>query len=315
MKLSQGRAVVSVADTGSFTAAAKLIGVSQSAVSHAVTALEKELGTQLFERGNGQVALTAAGRLVLQSARKMLHHAQEIEAIGSRVMALVQPRLRVGVGRAFGRRLLPRLLSELGDHRPDLILDVRVAPCAEVQEWAQRGLVDVAIGTLNDRGNETAPVLRDTMQVVVPAGHPLGAATAVHARQLTGETLLVPSESLERRLRSHLQTHGVFPHTGLHVGDTGSLLALTADGHGLTVLPGVAVPAKALRVRVLPLVPTMPCNQFLSISEAGDANRFTEEFVGLLKKFLSRREGHVPAWTTAVTRPTANTNSRNIPMS
>lgn len=300
MKLSQCRAFVSVADAGTFTGAAKLIGVSQSAVSHAIAALEKELGTELLNREHGRITLTPAGRRVLQSARIMLKHAQEIASVSSRVVSIAKPRLRVGVGRSFGKRALPRLLSDLRVRYPDMALDVRVGPCTDVEDWLRRGLVDVGVGTLAGSGLPAETVLRDTMHVVLPAGHPLNAGTTVHVRQLAGESLLMPGEAPERELCSFLQSHGVTPRIGFRVDDLGTLMTLSANGHGLTVLPGIAIPVKAPRLRALPLIPVMPADQLVSVSKAGEANPFAEEFIELLKSSL-----HACEWQAPVSRPSA----------
>ncbi|MEY9488022.1 DNA-binding transcriptional LysR family regulator [Streptomyces calvus] len=69
MKLSQCAAFVAVAETESFTRAGLRLGISQSAVSHAVAALEKELGVTLMSRERGGVVLTTEGRRALQHAQ------------------------------------------------------------------------------------------------------------------------------------------------------------------------------------------------------------------------------------------------------
>lgn len=316
MKLSQCRAFVSVADAGTFTGAAKLIGVSQSAVSHAIAALEKELGTELLNREHGSITLTPAGRRVLQSARIMLKHAQEIASVTSSMASTADFRLSVGVSRSLGKRILPRLMGELRARRPDMDLDVRVGSCTQVEEWLRRGLVDVGIADLAGSGLATVPLLRDCMHVVLPAGHPLTAAPTMHVRQLAGEPLLMPSGATERRLCSFFQDHDVTPHITFRIDESATLLTLTANGHGVTLLPGIAIPVQAPRLRALPLVPTLPCDQFLGLSKAGRAKPYAEEFVEFVKGFVQHRDWQDPAVGTRelslVSMPGGGVHTRSL---
>ncbi|WP_405607558.1 LysR family transcriptional regulator [Streptomyces sp. NBC_01511] len=298
MKLSQCRAFVSVADTGTFTAAAKLIGVSQSAVSHAVAALEKELGIDLLSRDHGSITLTAAGHRVLQSARIMLKQAQEIASVTSSMASTAELRLCIGVSRSLGKGMLPRLLGELRTRRPDMALDVRLGSCTQVEEWLRRGLVDVGIAALARGGLTTVPLLRDRIHVVLPAGHSLTAAPTVHVRQLANGPLLMPSGATERELCSFFQDHDVTPRITFRVDDPATLLTLTANGHGVTLLPGIAIPAKVPRLRALPLVPAVPCDQLIGMSKAGSANPYAAEFAELVKRSVQHHDWQDPAVRT-----------------
>ena len=80
MDLRQAAYVVAVVDHGTFTAAAASIPVSQPALSQAIAALERELGTELFHRLGREVQLTAAGEAFVEPARRMLRDAQVAQA-------------------------------------------------------------------------------------------------------------------------------------------------------------------------------------------------------------------------------------------
>lgn len=295
MNLSQCRAFVAVAEAGSFTAAARRIGVSQSAVSHAVAALEKEIGAELLLREPGGVALTDAGERVLRSARSILVHAQEIATVATRTHGSAVPRLRLGVNRSFARRLLPQLLAELRLRQHEIALDVRMGPCEQIEQWLRQGQVDVGVTTLRPDtpghdGLSARAVLRDTLRAVLPVGHPLGLGPALHVRQLENQSVLLPGESAQRRFAALLQRHGVTPRAVLNVDDPGTLLALAAHGHGVTLLPGVAVPAELPRLRALPLVPAVPCPQYVVPGDTAEPHPRAELLVRLLKDLAEQRD-------------------------
>ena len=97
MNFSQLHCFVALADTGSFTETAYTTHLRQSAVSHALSALERELGVTLLERNNkGVVALTGIGRSLLPHARTLLAQAEAIEQGARAARGLVKGNLRLG---------------------------------------------------------------------------------------------------------------------------------------------------------------------------------------------------------------------------
>ena len=104
---------VGVAERGSMTAAGDQLGVSQSAVSQAIRALELALGQTLFDRSLRPPALTLAGRAVLQHASGIVHHARSLERVGHGPGGHVQPLLRMGMANTFAVTVAPLLLEQV----------------------------------------------------------------------------------------------------------------------------------------------------------------------------------------------------------
>jgi DNA-binding transcriptional LysR family regulator len=122
VELRNLRAMISVADEGSFRAAARTLGYTQSAVSHQVATLERSLDATLFTRPGGRaaVALTPAGEVVYRRALRVLG---ELQTLGADVAAMQTGErqiLRVGTFQTATTELLPAALRELRDHWPDV---------------------------------------------------------------------------------------------------------------------------------------------------------------------------------------------------
>ena len=79
MEIEQLRAFAAVAETGSFTRAAERLYTSHSSISRAVTALERELGVRLIERGNRVIGLTEAGEILLRGAKDILEREEKLK--------------------------------------------------------------------------------------------------------------------------------------------------------------------------------------------------------------------------------------------
>jgi DNA-binding transcriptional LysR family regulator len=144
------KAFVAVAETGSFTAAADVIGRSQSAVSQKVLRLEEVLQLRVFERTSRSLSLTLDGERVLLSARRLLAQYDEF------IQELRQPRqvttLRLGISENLIHTQLPRLLSRFNQQYPDVQLELTTGSGQELLDSHEAGLLDVVIAKRKKEG-------------------------------------------------------------------------------------------------------------------------------------------------------------------
>jgi len=138
------RVLRATAERGSFTAAAKELGYTQSAISRQVAALEREAGVSLFERHRGGVRLTTGGATLLRHARVVL---DEIDA-ATRELDGNEPDVhlvRVGTFISAGALILPRALRALRDRRPDVRVVSRDGTTPALVRALRAGSVDLAV--------------------------------------------------------------------------------------------------------------------------------------------------------------------------
>src|SRR4051812_18921887 len=146
MNFSQLHCFVALADTGSFTETAYTTHLTQSAVSHALAALERELGVTLLERNNrGVVALTRIGHSLLPHARALLVQAQAIEQGAREARGLVKGNLRLGSIAHVASPLLAGLLAHFHQHYPDIDVVHFEGSFQEMEEWLGSNVIDVGM--------------------------------------------------------------------------------------------------------------------------------------------------------------------------
>lgn len=196
MDLRQLRYFVTIADEGSFTAAADRLGVRQSAASAAVRRLEQTLGSELFERTSHTLALTGAGQALLPQARRTLEAADDARAAVEAVAGGLSGTVRMGTVeytngldvqaalRSFRSRH-PRVgvaLTHVGDGATQLVYDVR------------DGRLDLALGGLvgdPPPGVHTTVLWESPLCLAVARDHVAATATApLHLGDLRGETAI-----------------------------------------------------------------------------------------------------------------------------
>jgi DNA-binding transcriptional LysR family regulator len=116
--LDQMRVLVAVAETGSFSAAARRLGRVQSAISQAVQALETALGVPLFIREGKVPQLNEAGRVILEDARRLIQGAETLKARAESISAEVEPELTLAVDAIFPNDVLMASLKKLTEVYP-----------------------------------------------------------------------------------------------------------------------------------------------------------------------------------------------------
>jgi DNA-binding transcriptional LysR family regulator len=172
------RALVAVADEGSFRRAAERLGYTQSAISHQIATLERGLGASLFHRpgGRGAVTLTAAGEVAYHHARRSLAALATLDAEVRAAQRGERETLRIGVFQTAAAELVPAALRELRERHPGV--QVALVDCEHREQVAAAltsGSLDVAYAVEPEPHDaiEATPLLADSWVILTWRGSPL----------------------------------------------------------------------------------------------------------------------------------------------
>jgi DNA-binding transcriptional LysR family regulator len=176
MDFAQVRYFNAVARHGSFSAAAKALGITQPGLTKAVRRLEASLDCTLFVRLPRGVALTQQGEALLEYASRLdvqLEDARkQVRAVAGGAVGV----LRIGAGPSWLGRALPRVVAELTSEYPGLSFHVVGGYNSVLMEALSSGQLDLVVSALPDRspaGLRAIPLTTDTISVVARRGHPL----------------------------------------------------------------------------------------------------------------------------------------------
>ncbi|WP_156727783.1 LysR family transcriptional regulator [Streptomyces apocyni] len=294
MKLSQCAAFVAIADTGSFTAAARVLGVSQSAVSHAISTLEAELGVDLMKRDRSGVRLTDVGHRVLGHARGAIQHTESMRNTAVDFHDGLRGTVRLGTSQSFACRLLPALMTELRHRFPALEIELRDGTDMQIAAWLREYEVDIGIVVLPKPELTTIPLLHDRMYVVLSASHPLLSGTTVSVRQLAREEILLPVGAVEAMVTPLFEAEGITPRVSHRVHDLNALLAMVAAGHGLTLVPSLAMPVLSPELRALPLTPFVTRELAIAVGARVRDQRASKAFVATARALAAQQDWMLP---------------------
>lgn len=245
MNLRQLTALATVADEGSFSAAADVLGTVQSNVSTHVAHLEAELSAVLYDRGTGR--LTAEGDVVVTRARRVFG---ELDAITADVAALtheVSGSVRVGMIGTTARWLAPRVVDMVPRRHSRVQLVVVEGTSTALEPQLLSGQLDLAVLNLPVTAKELSAELlfEEDLVLVVPSGDRAAQQSEIALSALAGLDLIlpIPGTAFRDELDSACAPFGIRLRPRVEIDGTRLIASLTFEGYGPAVLPATAVPA------------------------------------------------------------------------
>jgi DNA-binding transcriptional LysR family regulator len=234
--------MLSVEETGSITAAARVHFVTQPAVSIHLKKLQEELRTPLFEVVGREVRFTSAGRMVLDYARRMSAMEKEMEGEISGIAGLVSGEVSIGTIDAASIYILPAVYSSFRRKYPGIDLQVDVSPTLPLVERMLSGRLDFVVGTLTGEkraGVEETEIFREKLIPIAPPGHPAAAKGGIDVGSFAGYPFIsFHRESLTRRMiEAALLDMGVSLEVAMEIDSQEAIKNLVASGLGLSILP------------------------------------------------------------------------------
>jgi DNA-binding transcriptional LysR family regulator len=239
VELKPLRALVAIADAGSFRAAARSLGYTQSAISHQIQTLERALEAPLFTRpgGRGAIALTAAGDVAYRRARRVLG---EVETLGADVAAVARGErqtLRIGVFQTATTELLPGALRTLREQRPDVeVVLSEIDDNARTFDRLAGGQLDLAflVNPEPDGRIRSIPLLDDPWVILTRRDSKLVAAPVPSFDLLDGADVVAWNLRwrTQRELEEAWRRRGISPRVVYRTDDNLALQRLVAAGYG-----------------------------------------------------------------------------------
>jgi len=229
-----------VMSAGSASKAARLLGMSQPAVSMALKRLETRAGMALFERAGAKLRPTAEAQALLAEVQR---HFVGMELIEQRLRTLRQldaGQVRIASFPGLGMGFMPRVLADLGPERERTLVSLQVMPSQEVRDCVLRGEAELGLVTDNVSvaGLEHALFAHYFGVVALPAGHALAAEPVITPAQLARHPFVAlnPDDLVSVRLGAICRAHGVQLRTAVETAYTSSVCEMVRSGIGVAVV-------------------------------------------------------------------------------
>lgn len=252
------RYVLAVADTASFTRAAERCHIVQSALSHQVARLEKELGARLFERTSRRVRLTVAGEAFLPAARQALEAADRARAEVAAATGEIRGKLTIGSIPTVTAVDLPAVLRDYRLRHPQVRITLRAGSSEWLVEQVRDGVLDAAfLGVppgFRPQGVHGRELAHGRHVAVVAPGHPLAARASVPLRLLADEVFVDFADGSAARAQSDqaFAAAGLRREVAFEVSGVELMARMVHHGLGVALLPA-AFAAELHGLRCVPI--------------------------------------------------------------
>jgi DNA-binding transcriptional LysR family regulator len=248
------RVVRAVARHGSFSTAAEWLGYTQSAVSRQVALMELAAARPLFERHARGAVPTEAGRVVVRHAEAVLGELDAARQSLSDLDGRRGGRLRVGAFSSAMSALVPAAISAATGTDPGLQVVLREGLSSTLLAAVARGRLGLAVVTRPEQapdGVTLTTLVEDPLLVALPRDHRLVGRGRVPPSELRGERWVAASTDPRSTLLGPWVDTAWEPNVPLVARDWMAKIGLVAAGLGVTVVPGIAVPALPPAVAVV----------------------------------------------------------------
>lgn len=281
---------LAVAETGSFTAAARRLHLTQPAVSRQIRLLQEHLGVRLFRRAGRRMLLTHAGERLLETARQVTQLAQRAEEEMAFLRGEVVGRLRIGGSGSPAWHVLARLLPAFRAACPAVLVQLEPLPAGEIDLALRNGNLDLVVAEEPAQERGLSSLLLQSMETVLiaPPEPRWEQRKRLPLRKIADVPLILPARGTPAR--SFLE--GVFASReialpvsgpGLEVADPGAALPLVAAGLGATLFPHPVLEISRAPVHPIALWPSFSWTIYL-VHRSRPACQAEEAFVRFVQE-------------------------------
>ncbi|RUS48869.1 LysR family transcriptional regulator [Cohnella sp. AR92] len=238
MSLLKYQIFVKVVEVGSLTKVGEMLKLTQSAISHAISGLEHELGLTLLIRSRSGIKLTDNGE-------RLLHHFKEIIQLNEKLhqeVALIKGleigTVRIGTFSSVSIQWLPRLLKEYHDQFPLIEAKLLDGNYHEIENWIVSGEVDFGfVNAPTQEGLEVIPLKNDRMLCILPSNHVLREQSIIRLEQIVDLPFIMPVAGCDIDVLRIFSQHKLSPKIQYEVEDDHAIMSMVQHGLGVSILP------------------------------------------------------------------------------
>jgi DNA-binding transcriptional LysR family regulator len=276
---------------GSMTAAAEELGTSQPGVSRLIAELEAITGFKLFTRNGGRLQVTEEGTAFYRDVERSFVGLEVLAQSAREIRSLASGRLRIVAAPLLALYVLPAVIEQFVATRPHLFVSLEMRSEVTMQRWVSSGYCDIGYLTGSPEGY---PVLTEELfrlrgLCALPARHPLARRKKIHAEDLRGERLVLPSFADESRVPIDrvLRQAGAGQVPAIETPYAALITSFVSRGLGI----GLTNPLSALdepseRIVFRPFEPQVIYRGFSVVPRLPTPNPIVQEFMELTKACL-----------------------------
>lgn len=256
MQLISYKIIITVYEQKSFLKASELLHMTPSAVSHAISKLEKELGFSLFIRGKNGVTLTSYGENLLPAFRNVINSDESLKQAILEINGLEKGTVKIGCFNSVCTNWIPALTRDFNTIYPNISIEIFQGTYVDIIEWIKSGVVDLGFLSVSSAGQlPIYPLYNDPLVCVVPKDYPVSQSDYITLDEIKNESLVSQHITCDADIQNYFATHNLKIKSAYHVVDDLSTVALVSHGFGICLLPKLVMQDISYPVDIYPIKP------------------------------------------------------------
>lgn len=279
MSIQKYQVFLHVTEAGSVSRAAEDMGLTQSAVSHALSSLESEFGLRLLTRSRSGVRLSPEGKRILPAVRDILSAEERLRETVSSLHGLSTGTIRVASFTSVAVHWLPSMLKAFQAQYPQIRFKLMNGDYHDVEQWLEEGSVDLGFVSLPTRApGKVTPLMEDRLLVILPKDHPLASLPNFPIGYARQEPFISLLESSDHDLRRALDAEGIRPHIRFITKDDYAIIAMVEQGLGIAIMPELLLRGRTDNIATLELKPQASRTIALAVTDQGQQSPAAKMF-------------------------------------
>ena len=288
MNLTKYKTLATVVEQGSLTQAARQMNVTQSAVSHTLDSLEKDLGFAVLKRSRAGVSLTGEGERLMPAVRSLLSSAEQLEQTASAIRGLDTGTVRIGAFTSVAVHWLPGVLKEFQTDYPNVDFRLLNGDYHDVEEWLSDGSIDIGFVNVPCALDcECIPLMEDRLLAILPPDSRFASYPKFPLVECETEPFISLLKSSDHDARRALEAAGVKPNVRFYTKDDYAIIAMVEQGLGMSIMPELLLKGRQYDLQILPLVPEAKRTIGLGIAAGSKAGPATRRFADYVVRYVS----------------------------
>ncbi|WP_075981765.1 LysR family transcriptional regulator [Bacillus massilinigeriensis] len=244
-----------VLKTKNFTKAGERLNMSQSAVSHAMSSLEDELGVKLIERNRKNFIITEIGEKISLMAKEIIKQREKMNQEISYSLGLQAGKVRIGCFSSVSSKWIPTIFRTFNDRFPNIQLHLVEGTYEEIKKSILEGDIDLGFITLPNHEFEVISLKKDEMKLILPSTFELENEEKVNLNEFHDIPFILPNAGCENLIFSIFQEHKFHPKIPFEIRDTSTIIKMVKEEIGISILPELSIPDHMEGVKILSINP------------------------------------------------------------
>lgn len=246
-----------VAEQQSFRKAADILGLTPSAVSHTIAAMESELGFCVLNRSKSGVTLTNYGEHLLPYVNAVLNSDESLQQAISEFNGLKQGKVKIGCFSSVCTNWMPDIMNSFEKKYPGITIEVFQGTYDDVVYWIKNGIVDLGFLSVSSAADiPIEPLYKDPLLCVLPKGTRRKKDTEyMDVDEMRDHQFVTQRESTDADIQEFLKDNMLSVQSNYHVVDDLSTIVMVANGFGICLMPELVMNDIPYEVDCYPIKP------------------------------------------------------------